>query len=72
MLGKENNKTKFSTIWEDMDEGFDEYQQASGENDLFYSSHYLVRNEQEIAELSFFNYIFYCFPPTLRYLHNFF
>ena len=39
---------------------------------LFYSSHYLVRNEQEIAELSFFNYIFYCFPPTLRYLHNFF
>ena len=39
---------------------------------LFYSSHYLVSNEQEIAELSFFNYIFYCFPPTLRYLHNFF
>lgn len=34
MLGKENNKTKFSTIWEDMDEGFDEYQQASGENDF--------------------------------------
>lgn len=25
---------------------------------LFYSSHYLVSNEQEIAELSFFNYIF--------------
>lgn len=34
MLGTENNKTKFSTIWEDMDEGFDEYQQASGQNDF--------------------------------------
>ena len=30
MLGTENNKTKFSTIWEYMDESFDEYQQASG------------------------------------------